>query len=432
MGVLLNSIGGSEAGVADVSVVAGETVTAGQVVYLALGSIGETVGRCYLTDSDYQTRSAESLTIGCVVTGGAAAATVTVRHVGIVTGLSGLTPGAKQYVASTPGGLTESEPGFSKLVGTAITTTTMLLNTLGGENARKAGDTFFMAGGTGGISTVRTMVITSLVVNDTYGTLTLGRLHPVGTGSTTRVICSSGQVSTTAQTVIDYNDPAAGSTFAVFGALTAVKRYGAGASNQIKSLVWGGMGSGGGAALTTNIDDFLNATLANAASFGVLSRATIAAAGASNPVYAYDMGGATNSGSTAWTASIDVITIASAAGGGTDCGDLTYDRTQLAGAGSATRILATAGWRGGAVYSDIIEYFSPSTSVTVSDFGDLLAGNAWLTAGSNGVTAVIVNVTEAQTVTIATLGNAVTVGAGPFSAVVSEQAGHSTGDGGLH
>lgn len=60
-----------------------------------------------------------------------------VQFTGVVTGLSGLTPGALQYLSGTAGGLTETAPtANAQIVGVAITSTSMfLLPSLAGAGA---------------------------------------------------------------------------------------------------------------------------------------------------------------------------------------------------------------------------------------------------------------------------------------------------------
>lgn len=54
-------------------------------------------------------------------------ATVTVSLVGIVTGLSGLTSGKKYYLSDTPGAISASQGTYAKVIGTALSSTTLLI-----------------------------------------------------------------------------------------------------------------------------------------------------------------------------------------------------------------------------------------------------------------------------------------------------------------
>lgn len=96
---------------------AGETITAGQAVYLKGAD-----GRVWKADAD----ASESLDnfIGIALEGGDADDTIMVQTEGLVTGLSGLTAGSFYYVSSTAGALATT--GLAR-IGLAISTTTLLL-----------------------------------------------------------------------------------------------------------------------------------------------------------------------------------------------------------------------------------------------------------------------------------------------------------------
>jgi hypothetical protein len=112
----------------DVSAIAGTTVAAGQAVYLSDGSGGLNAGQWYLCDGDAAATSTSALVVGVALAAIATAATGTVRLVGRVTGLSGLTAGATYYASGTAGALTATAPTFARVLGVADTTTTLILS----------------------------------------------------------------------------------------------------------------------------------------------------------------------------------------------------------------------------------------------------------------------------------------------------------------
>lgn len=107
--------------------VAGETLVAGNVVWLSDGSGSTTAGRWYKTDSTNTYSSTLPAIIGIAGAAIATAATGSIYVNGQVTGLTGLTAGTSYYVSATPGGLTSSAPANSRLVGVADSTTSLVL-----------------------------------------------------------------------------------------------------------------------------------------------------------------------------------------------------------------------------------------------------------------------------------------------------------------
>jgi hypothetical protein len=108
----------------DLTGVAGETLSAGQVVYLSDGSGGKTAGLWYKADSatPYSSTLPE---LGLVPTAIASGATGTVRQAGQISGLTSLTIGATYYVG-TAGAITSTAPANSRAVGVADTTASLV------------------------------------------------------------------------------------------------------------------------------------------------------------------------------------------------------------------------------------------------------------------------------------------------------------------
>jgi hypothetical protein len=93
----------------DIAGVAGETVTAGALVYLEDGTLG-TAGRWYLTSNFTLAESADAPAWGFVLAGAATGAAITVRRGGRLVVAGPLTPGVIYYVSDTGGALETPAP----------------------------------------------------------------------------------------------------------------------------------------------------------------------------------------------------------------------------------------------------------------------------------------------------------------------------------
>lgn len=111
----------------DVTVTAGEALSALEAIYISQGDGGKTAGRAYLTDADQTYSSSAAVLLGLVVSDIASGSTGSVRMGGALGGFTGLTAGSTQYVSATAGALTESAPSNLRIVGQASNTTTVVL-----------------------------------------------------------------------------------------------------------------------------------------------------------------------------------------------------------------------------------------------------------------------------------------------------------------
>lgn len=111
----------------DVSAVAGENLASGEVVYLSDGGGGATSGRWYRADADQTYSSNLAPALGVANAAISTGSTGTVRRVGRVTGLTGLVAGSLYYASATAGALTATKPTNARSVGTADSTTTLIL-----------------------------------------------------------------------------------------------------------------------------------------------------------------------------------------------------------------------------------------------------------------------------------------------------------------
>ena len=115
----------------DVTVTAGEALSARDCCYIALVTGGGlTAGRAYKADADTVRQSTQGFWCGFATAAISDGATGTVRVAGVLTGFT-LTAGAPQYISATAGSITETAPTNSRLVGIALDTTNLLINTRG-------------------------------------------------------------------------------------------------------------------------------------------------------------------------------------------------------------------------------------------------------------------------------------------------------------
>ena len=109
----------------DLTGTAGETITAGQAVYLSDGSGGKNAGQWYKADTG-NAYSSSLPEIGIAVANIASGSTGPIRIHGLMTGLTSLAIGSTYYVG-TAGALSLSAGANSRVLGVAMTTTALVL-----------------------------------------------------------------------------------------------------------------------------------------------------------------------------------------------------------------------------------------------------------------------------------------------------------------
>lgn len=107
---------------------AGVTFAAGEGAYLSDGSGGLNAGQAYKWDADLAYAS-DTPETGFAVAAIAAGASGLFRTAGQVTGLVGLTPGALYFISGTAGAITTTPGAFPRLVGQALSTTVLAVQT---------------------------------------------------------------------------------------------------------------------------------------------------------------------------------------------------------------------------------------------------------------------------------------------------------------
>lgn len=115
----------------EITATAGETITAGQSVYISDGSNALTAGRIYLADADFVYASSQAVIVGIAPNAIASGAAGVVRIGGRLTALTSLTAGLSYFISATAGGLTATPPANRRLLGVADSTTSLLLQTAG-------------------------------------------------------------------------------------------------------------------------------------------------------------------------------------------------------------------------------------------------------------------------------------------------------------
>lgn len=111
----------------DVTGVAGESLTAGDLVYLSDGTGGNTPGRWYKTDADLTYASVRAAELGFVTADVDAGNSASIRQAGRVTGLTSLSVGQDYYISATAGALVATAPANGVRVGRADSSTSLIL-----------------------------------------------------------------------------------------------------------------------------------------------------------------------------------------------------------------------------------------------------------------------------------------------------------------
>lgn len=107
----------------DVTGIAGEALSAGDVVYLSTSD-----GHWFKADADAAASSTTAKFVGMVQSAIASGDSGSIRILGRVTGLTALSVGSTYYASGTAGALTSSAPANARVIGVADSTTTILID----------------------------------------------------------------------------------------------------------------------------------------------------------------------------------------------------------------------------------------------------------------------------------------------------------------
>lgn len=113
-------------GAVDVTVPAGESISAGDAVYICTGTPCANAGQMYRTDADLTTASTNAAMVGIAPNAIAAGASGSMRVVGEVTFSGGvLTPGQPYFLSTTTGAIGLTPPTNSYRIGQAVSATVL-------------------------------------------------------------------------------------------------------------------------------------------------------------------------------------------------------------------------------------------------------------------------------------------------------------------
>ena len=218
----------------------------------------------------------------------------------------------------------------------------------------------------------------------------------------TRGLVGSDYASPSPNDHIDFINLSTTGNATDFGNLS-VARHGVSASSSRTR----GIFLGGETPSVSNVIDFVTiASTGNATDFGDISYNGHYSTSWSDGVRLVKAGG--EAPSPAYTInSAEFITIAST-GNALDFGDLTEKRRRAMAIGSPTRMLICGGYSSPAT-KDTIDFFTFSTTGNAADFGNLSEGKHTGGGSSNAVTGFVSDAADYDKITIATLGNGVSV-----------------------
>lgn len=109
---------------------AGESISAGDAVYISDGSGARTAGRWYKTDADFSYASINAYLIGIAEVAISSGDTGAVTLSGVADVAGPLSPGNRYWVSATAGQYTTSAPAFARQVGTGVSTTAIAVNSV--------------------------------------------------------------------------------------------------------------------------------------------------------------------------------------------------------------------------------------------------------------------------------------------------------------
>ena len=133
----------------DIQGTAGENLALGNAVYLSAGDGSRTAGSWYKADADLEYASSNADATGMVPVEITSGEKGSIRLVGRLTGLSGLTIGSVYYISQTAGAIVTPAPtsGFVRFMGVADTTSSLIIPGRSKGMTRQLSVTFGVPGG---------------------------------------------------------------------------------------------------------------------------------------------------------------------------------------------------------------------------------------------------------------------------------------------
>jgi hypothetical protein len=303
------------------------------------------------------------------------------------------------------------------------------------------GDIGLFAGGNDYLSDIQYFDIASLGNTTTFGELTIGRELLGAAASSTRAIFAGGNSPTlTNHSTIDYVTIASAGNAEFFGFLSQTRRELSGCSNDTHALFGGGYVPG----WSTRIDKVTIASLGNASNYGSLSDVRVSYGACASPTRGYFGGGYENTPTPSSVRNtIDSESFTTAGVTAADFGDLTVSRAGLAAASNPVRGLFAGGTsapnfdRNSGRYE--IDYITFESTGASTDFGDLTQNRTYLAGTSSPTRAVFAGgqrpspsnvTTQMDYVSFESKSNAATFGS--LSNSYRDHAGTSEVHGGLN
>ena len=219
----------------------------------------------------------------------------------------------------------------------------------------------------------------------------------------TRALIGASYASPAPSNQIDFFNMDSTGNGTDFGNLSVARHGTSSSSSRTRGIFLGGEEP----AVSTVIDFVTIASTGNATDFGDIIYNGHYSTSWSNGVRLVKAGG--EAPSPAYTInSAEFITIAST-GNALDFGDLTEKRRRAMAIGSPTRMLVCGGYSSPAS-KDTIDFFTFSTQGNATDFGNLSEVKNTGGGSSNAITGFVSDAADFDRVTIATLGNGVSIG----------------------
>ena len=365
--------------VTDITVVAGENISARDCVYINLTGGERTPGRAYKTDATYTFRSATAFVIGFATTAVNAGNNAAIRIAGILGAFTGLTIGSAYYCSETAGEIVTTEPTNDVLVAIALSTTEILINSRGDQAVIVGGGGDGLTKGyfVGGRTTTEAVVVTADKITfstDTTAACTTANLSQARQGlaglseGSTKGYFAGGYtaaafVATTDKLIFSTDATAACTT----ANLSQARRHAAGVSERsTKGYFAGGhTDAAGGQVVTVDKITFSSDSTA-ACTTADLSQARHSSAGVSEgSTKGYIAGGYTSS---ACVATADKITFSTDATAACTSANLSQARNSLAGVSEGSTKGYFAGGSSGAVVTtaDRITFSTDATAACTS------------------------------------------------------------------
>jgi hypothetical protein len=369
-----------------VSLVAGESLSARDVVYVSPTLTAGTAGRVYQMDADVLVKGTQSFFVGFANAAAIAAANVAVQVSGVVSGFSGLTAGAIYYASGTAGAITLTKPLHPFPVGMAISATELVINTGNRRETEQSENAsavygYAMGGATGGdpamvTTTDRIIFSTSVTAASTISNLSGIRRGQTGVSDGAVYGYAMGGFSGAYLNTSDRITFSTSVTVASAISNLTTARYGpAGVSDG--SVYGYAMGGDSPIVATTDRITFSTSVTAASTASNLTTARTYVRGVSDGSVYGYAMGGYTAS---AYVATTDRITFSTSATAASTVSNLSGVRGFGAGVSDGAIYGYAMGGYSGAIVATT-DRITFSTSATAASTVSNLSQARWQSTG---------------------------------------------------